>query len=776
MLETYKVGVTLDMTSNVAAVMDKMMDQVEAFNKVVKETSRALTGLRSDFRALGDASGSIGKLSAAMDRLSSARGGVGEVVGNIDRMGDAMRDVTAVAERLGAVLRENWKYADAMAHSGSMVPGGPGGGGGRRRGGGGGSGGLGGHDLMLTGLGASMVAAPVVSGVEGALSRAFEVGHLRTQILADQRVSPEQADKAVDTAYAAANAAPGTRVTENLKALIDLKNVTGSLDEAETALPKFAQLSALLQVMDRRSGGSGDPAYAAAKAMEIMGQMIEETTDPSTGKVTREINPAMLNQHLDMMSRVAVATNMRVSPSDYLGFAKQARVAGMMLSDEFIYEKLPAWMQTTGGPRVGTALMSMAQVFQGGKLTNKSYDAMAAIGLAGAATTSMERDPKTGRMHKVRHESGIYDLDLMRKDPLEYMQAAQKRMDAAGIHGTDNQLVALLKASQRSTIAGALAELLKDMPAILKEQQNILNTKPDAFSHFAGQDPEAKLQQLQAAFDKLMTTLGSSAMGDAVKLMDAVTAGLNRLADWARENPGEARALTDLAAAASAIGIALGSLSTAMFLFGPALRLLGITGGGAAAAGEAAAGGATEAEAATLAAAAGGSALAGVLAGVILPAAIAGVVGSRYETPETEAQQAELARQRRALAGGPNGSTYDGYGPDGQPLSDAGMQPARAPGSAQMNLPPVSLRGTPENPVHVVMTPGSSGATETPGATPSNPTYVVVQNAAAIGAAARDGTVSRLTDQATAPKSGPTIPQVRVTAPMPGMPGGGYGP
>jgi hypothetical protein len=651
MLETYKVGVTLELTGNVSSALDKMMRDLEGFNKLVKETSSSLSGLRKDFRALGDAAGSIGKLSAAMDKLSSAKG-IGSMVGDIDKMAGATRDATAAAEQLGRVIRENARIAAEAARLGAG--GGGGGGGGRPRSSGGTGGHGSGHDLMLTGLGASMVGAPVVSGVQGALERAFAVEHLRVQMMADGRVSAAQANAAVN---AATSSAPGTRVTENLGALIDLKNVTGSLDEAETALPKFAQLSALLQVMDRRSGGGGDPAYAAAKAMEIMGQIIEETTDPKTGRVSREINPAMLNQHLEAMARVAVATNMRVSPSDYLGFAKQARVAGMMLSDEFIYEKLPAWMQTTGGPRVGTALMSMAQVFSGGKLTPKSLAAMTKIGLA-----------KDGK---------VLDLDLMRTDPLKYMQAAQARMDAAGIHGTEAQLTALMTASQRSTIAGALAELLKDMPAILKEQANIRATNPDAFTHFAGQDPEAKLQQFQAAFDKLMTTMGSSGMGDAVALMDKVTAGLNKLADWAKANPDEARIAFDVAGGLGAIAVALGTLSTAIFLFGPALKLLGVTGGGAAAA----AGGA------------GGGALAAVLGGTILPPG-AFLAGTMYPS-DTQGGAADRAPYGgKSLAQRFPGlvvSSDTPLGPTGNPV------PSGAP---QMSL------GTAGNPVHTVVQNG----------------------------------------------------------------------
>lgn len=113
-------------------------------------------------------------------------------------------------------------------------------------------------------------------------------------------------------------------------------------------LPRFARLTALLQVMDRKKGGSGDGAFAAAKAMEVMGGMIDERQ--VDGRTVREINPELMQQRLDMMARVAVATNSRIGPQDYLGFAKQARVAGMNLSDSFIYERLPAIMLGMGRP------------------------------------------------------------------------------------------------------------------------------------------------------------------------------------------------------------------------------------------------------------------------------------------------------------------------------------------------------------------------------------------------------------------------------------------
>ena len=248
------------------------------------------------------------------------------------------------------------------------------------------------------------------------------------------------------------------------------------------------------------------------------------------------------------------------------------------------------------------------------------------------------------------------------------MQDAQNRMDARGIHGSEAQITALMKASQRSTIAGILADLLKDMPAILKEQQNIRNTNPNMAEHMAAVDPAAKVQQFDAALTNLATELGSSAMGDAMRVLDSATAGLNKLGQWARENPTFARAAFDAGAGLGAVATGLGALSTAILVFGPALRLLGLAGGG----------GAT----ATAAAGASGGGLLARLAlgGISLPGlAAAGLGWLAYKGVTKPTSKADLANRDlesgresgNAARSSPQSSGFvpqDGYGVDGLPL------------------------------------------------------------------------------------------------------------
>ena len=613
MLEAYAIGVKLEVTSNANSVLDKLIADFEKFNVLVKETSSALSRLGRSLR--GDSASLAG----------------------LDRMAAAMKAAETAGSALSRTLKSNAEYASetakamqasakAMEQAGRAQRGGSSGSGHGSR--------FSEHNVMMAGLGAGIVGGALLDAVRHTMTPAIDVNRTRDVLAADMRLTPEQVDAALARARETTNLAPGTTIGENLASTLDLKSVFGSLDEAEKMLPAFGRMTALFQALDRKGGGQGDQSFAAAKALEVMGGMVDEKTDAS-GHTVRTIDPELGMRRLKDMERVAVATNMRVMPSDYLAFAKQARVAGMTLSDEFVYQKLPAMLQVLGGQRVGTALMSMAQVFRGDKLTAKSMEAMEAIGLAGSNGV-VRTGGHVGRNGRVTggketvNSGAIYDLDVMGHDPQTYLEAAQKRMEAKGIHGTEAQINALMRAAQRATIAGILADVLKDTPAILKEQQNVVNTRPDMAEHMAQVDPAAKVQQFEAAMTNLATELGGAGMKDAMSVLDAVTAGLNRLGDWAHANPGLARLAFDVAAGLGAVATGLGALSTAILVFGPALKLLGVGGGGAAASTAAGVGGL-----AGLGVAAGGAAIAA--AGVVGGANIAGVL-SPYRGMPTKAE------------------------------------------------------------------------------------------------------------------------------------------
>jgi hypothetical protein len=647
MLEAYAIGVKLEMTSNVGGILDKLMTEFERFNTLVKETSTALGRLGRNLRADSSSLAGLDRMAEAMKAAEAAGSGLTRSLErNAALAGDTAKAMTAGAR---AMEQANRAAGSSGGHGGGRFSE---------------------HNLMMGGMGAGIVGGALLDAVRHTMTPAIDVNRTRDVLAADMRLSPDQVDAALARARETTKLAPGTTIGENLASTLDLKSVFGSLDEAEKMLPAFGRMTALFQALDRKGGGQGDQSFAAAKALEVMGGMVDEKTD-AAGHTVRTIDPELGMRRLKDMERVAVATNMRVMPSDYLAFAKQARVAGMTLSDEFVYQKLPAMLQVLGGQRVGTALMSMAQVFRGDKLTDKSMGAMIDIGLAGpnGLVTVGSHRGRNGRMTKGKlkvNPDAIYDLDVMGHDPQTYLEAAQKRMEAKGIHGTEAQINALMRAAQRATIAGILADMLKDTPAILKEQQNVVNTRPDMAEHMAATSPAAKVQQFEAALTNLATEMGSAGMNDAMRVLDAVTAGLTALGDWAHNNPGLARTAFDVAAGLGAVATGLGALSTAILVFGPALKLLGVGGGG----GAAAAGGGILSR---LGAGLGLTGLGGPLAAAGAGLYMAWKSGRDPDYAAKEKQRELDAAKAGAAAArsGPLGAPQDGpvaYTPDGTPI------------------------------------------------------------------------------------------------------------
>ena len=490
---------------------------------------------------------------------------------------------------------------------------------------------------------------------------ALEPAYIKDMLRRDNRVSAADAQGADDAAWAATRSAPGTTYGKNLEAVVDLKTVTGSLTDAVKVLPQFAQLSAILAVADKASGGDGNQAFAAAKAMEVLGQLTQERKNPTTGRIEQYIDPAQLPKRLEAMAKVAVATMGRVNPTDYLSFAKTARAGGMNLSDEFLYQKLPAMMMVMGASRAGTAIQSMAQVYQGGKLTNKSLQEMKELGLAGDAH---EVTTGKGRNKRTEIRGKVYEQDLMATDPAAWAAKVHDHL-VNDLHMSEMDATnSVQKFAQRSTIAGMLADLMKDAAGILKEQQNIQHTDVHGI---AESNPEGKINALHASFENLMAALGGPMVGPATAMMDTLTAALNHVGDWARANPGEAKILGEVAVGLFSLAAAVAAISGALLVYGPIIAAA--RGLAAAPAVVAAAPGAVQALAPAVAAAAG----TGVVATVATAAAV-GAVGymavkgalKPTSVGDLRAQDlASAAASPRSIAA--FGAPTDGFGPDGRP-------------------------------------------------------------------------------------------------------------
>jgi hypothetical protein len=615
MIEAYKVGVDIAMTSNVTPALEKIAKQMADLDKIIKGTREGIKGISADLAALGSASAAIGRLASELGRIGRGRSGLS---GEMSNVVTATERAIAVTERLGSVMERNARLA---AETASVMNGG----GGRRSA-------AGGHDLMLTGIAASMVGGGVNSFYATAVKSGMDLGHLKAIMGADDRVTKEQIARAGAQASAASGSVPGSTITGNMGLILDLKQVTGSMDDAIAAMPTFAKLVTTLEAIDRRSGGSGDAGFAAAKAVEILGRMTVE--DPNN-RGHHIIDPAELARNVALITQVAVGTNGRVDPAAYLTFAKQARVGGMALNDKALFRDLPALLMVQGGSRAGTGEAATYQQFINGTMTKQTAEMLKKYGL-------LDKDAKWsgGRVQDMaKHFKGAGEFA---GNPVDWVRDVLiPTLEKMGITDPVKQAQAVSQFSGRQTTAGFLGEIARAIAAIDKESGNLAHTRMDSFEMLQANDPSQALRNFDAAWHNLLTTLGDTASGDAVAVLKALTNAIDEVAAWARKNPDVAEKLMATAAGLGAIASAVGVLATAVFLFGPALKLLGIGGAAAGEAGAAAGGG-------EAAAAVGGAAAA---ASGLLPWILkrSGLISFLWPNTSIQSEADEMKALRQAL-------------------------------------------------------------------------------------------------------------------------------
>src|SRR5574340_1097828 len=172
-----------------------------------------------------------------------------------------------------------------------------------------------------------------------------------------------------------------TTATENLRSLLDLRNVLGTMEEAKMALPIVSRIQAVLASSSEGqiSGSSKELAYSMAKALDIIGAAQ---------------NRESFERQAEMMAKVIIATQGRVTPEAYKSTFQYARQAKYRLSDEFKYEILPSLIQENaagggggGGSRgVGPMLAAFYRWANQGYINKMALPELQSLGLVDPRT------------------------------------------------------------------------------------------------------------------------------------------------------------------------------------------------------------------------------------------------------------------------------------------------------------------------------------------------------------------------------------------------------
>ncbi len=574
MINAYKIGVELALTGNVARVIADLTRQFETLNTAVKSVQGSLAGMSGDLRNVAEmgrtaarswteAANAMGRARASMPGGGGGSGGGGGGFLPGFAGGAFGGFLTGPAGGGGGGFGGGPpRLTGPGGYGGGMPPLNPG----MALAGGAAAGAMSSHGYALAAAGYGAIAGGVYTGGQAVLGAAGGVTHLRAMLLA-QGVSPANADAAVAAARGLARTTPGITIEHALGAAIDLKSVLGgthdnpaSMGPAMTALPAFTQMMAVLNIAGRQRG---DPTYAAARAQELLGHLVDERT--------HDVSSEALQRNLDAATRVSIATNMRVSPHDYMMFARQARVAGMSLNDDALYGSVPSVMMAQGGSRAGTGMMAMFRQFSTGTMTNNRVEELQRLGILNGRATW-----QNGRVMTMQRDLKGYDQLV--SNPVQWIHDVI--MPALARSGVTDRLAqgrAAQSLASTQTGGGFMAEIITSWAAIEKEAANVraAQTGGAALRTLVDNDYTANTAAFSAAFHNLLTDLGGPLTGDAIAAMRGLSSAMNAIGEFAKEHPDIVRGMGwGAAGVGGAAGLA-GTIAAFRLLGGPMAALAG---------------------------------------------------------------------------------------------------------------------------------------------------------------------------------------------------------
>lgn len=364
----------------------------------------------------------------------------------------------------------------------------------------------------------------------------------------------------------------GTSLQEKMELYRDAMTVfRGDEHHAEMVMPSLVRMRFAMQVLHGgEHGGNMDRQFMdLLRVMELRGGLVSEE------RALREMNFAF--QTLN-------TSGGRVNPQALLAFMQTSGQAGRGLSQEALFYGFEPVIQEMGGPRAGTALMTMMNRFMTGRFIGQGGRAageeMLRLGLLDRSRVEFNN-----RGQFVRYRPGgtaLIDPELFTTNPFEWyhrhMLPAQRR---AGIDTDTEFLTSNLLTGSRT--GARLLDIWRVQEQIIRrgitmaEQADTIDE-----SYYAAQDTERGLELgTSRKFHDLMIRLGQAVVPLAVAGMQNLIPMLESMEQWVTRHPVKVRYLITAFAglsAAMAIGGIVLMLSAAFRGLGLALSMLNIIG------------------------------------------------------------------------------------------------------------------------------------------------------------------------------------------------------
>ena len=343
-----------------------------------------------------------------------------------------------------------------------------------------------------------------------------------------------------------------TTATQNLRAMLDLRNVLGSVSEAKWALPTVTKIGAVMAASSEGSvrANAENIAFDMAKALDIIGA----ARDPGT-----------FAHQASMMSKVVTAFQNRVTPRQFQSVFAYARQAKYDLSDEFKYEILPSLMlemssgaasQGGGSRGVGPMLAALYRVTNQGYVNKKALPLLQRLGWVTPHTAL--RTTTSGTTVGPMIEAG-----LAASNP--FLWAQHRVADVRRLYGanaSDSQVRQVINQAFRGNqLAAALMTEFATKPKnFIRDQALIRGAMPydKAYAAAVKDDPATIKRALGAQWHNVRTQLGTAALPLVLTGTKALTTALTWLGGEMKRHPLIVKALVGAFAGLSVLAVIAG--------------------------------------------------------------------------------------------------------------------------------------------------------------------------------------------------------------------------
>jgi hypothetical protein len=391
------------------------------------------------------------------------------------------------------------------------------------------------------------------------IEKTKDLSHEKVQLqklgLADAEIARIQAE-----AVRTIKAVPGTTELEALKIAGQTYSVVG----LENALKIMKPLAEFENVIKNTTGkfDEGDQAqlYKMIRSADLLGKLLDPTT--------HQVDTETLQKYLDVGSKIMLATHGRVTPQTALGMAQQGGPALMNLSDEGL-TTMGMLSQMMGGPRTGTAMMSLFQQMAGGTMFKRTAEALEEIGLLGPGVKREKGAPKPegadwwteGGRVSLSDEASKRLTGLVGKDPLVFGEKLKKIMEEHGITSNEDQMRWMFRIFGRQTTQRMMADVMRNQAQLEQERVRIGGALPTHTAMEAQNkgDVAQNLRNITAAWENLQFAIAGPNSENTITMLHALTGAINSITETARANPEAVKLIAAAIAGLSVLFIGAGA-------------------------------------------------------------------------------------------------------------------------------------------------------------------------------------------------------------------------